>query len=182
MRTQSLPAETLAAVCGVSVRQARRWRAARVPEWARRLVAVLHFGELAAIDAAFTGWRVRDGRLVSHDGRLEILAEQLGWFGWWPAQLNALQAEINALRAGGLDIGQRRAVWSAIESLKAAQAQAGTTRGQLGALLGAKKLHAEIEHDDRDKGPAERIRLRQRDNGLDRVLIAADREDDAGHK
>lgn len=38
-----------------------------MPAWARVLLALLR-GELAAIDAAFAGWIIRRGELVSPDG------------------------------------------------------------------------------------------------------------------
>ncbi len=62
-----LPA-LLAGRAGVSLVTLRRWeRTGRVPSWGRVLIALLR-GELAAIDAAFSGWIIRRGELVSPDG------------------------------------------------------------------------------------------------------------------
>lgn len=68
MRTLTgLPA-LLAGRAGVSVVTLRRWeRTKHMPRWARILVALL-LGELDAIDAAFKGWIIRHGELVSPEG------------------------------------------------------------------------------------------------------------------
>jgi transcriptional regulator with XRE-family HTH domain len=68
MKTLTGWAATLAARAGVSAVTLRRWqRTNRMPAWARILLALLG-GELEAIDAAFTGWIIRRGELVSPDG------------------------------------------------------------------------------------------------------------------
>lgn len=61
-------AHTLAERAGVSAVTVRRWqRTNRMPGWARILLALLR-GELDAIDAAFAGWTIRRGELISPDG------------------------------------------------------------------------------------------------------------------
>ena len=62
-------AEHLSSVLGVSVRTARRWKAAgRLPFAYAVVWAVLGEGDLGAADDAFAGWRVRDGQVISPDG------------------------------------------------------------------------------------------------------------------
>jgi len=59
--------ETIAAVCGVSLETARRWRRlGRCPEPARRLLAVAN--DLGAISEAWAGWRIADGLIYSPEG------------------------------------------------------------------------------------------------------------------
>lgn len=62
-------AYTLASRAGVSAVTLRRWqRTNRRPRWATILLALLD-GELAAIDAAFCGWTIRDGQLWSPESQ-----------------------------------------------------------------------------------------------------------------
>ena len=61
-----IPAETIAALCKVNVRTARRWKKGerKMPEAARMIMA----GDLGAFDRAWRGWSFRDGKLISPDG------------------------------------------------------------------------------------------------------------------
>jgi hypothetical protein len=61
-----IPAETIARLCKVNVRTARRWKAGgrRMPETARMIVA----GDLGCFDPAWRGWAFRDGKLISPEG------------------------------------------------------------------------------------------------------------------
>ena len=61
-----IPAETIALLCKVNVRTARRWKKGerRMPATARMILA----GDLGAFDPAWRGWSFRDGKLISPDG------------------------------------------------------------------------------------------------------------------
>ncbi|HTF42854.1 MAG TPA: DUF3653 domain-containing protein [Terriglobales bacterium] len=61
-----IPAETIALLCKVNVRTARRWKSGerRMPKTARMIVA----GNLGAFDPAWHGWILRDGKLISPEG------------------------------------------------------------------------------------------------------------------
>ena len=61
-----IPAETIAFLCKVSIRTARRWKAGqrRMPETARMILA----SDLGCFDPAWRGWAFRDGKLISPEG------------------------------------------------------------------------------------------------------------------
>jgi hypothetical protein len=61
-----IPAETIALLCKVNVRTARRWKKGerRMPETARMILA----GDLGCFDPAWRGWAFRDGKLISPEG------------------------------------------------------------------------------------------------------------------
>jgi hypothetical protein len=63
-----MSAHRLAVLCGVTERQARRWRAAR--RLPAKYLALLEqrAGELGALDAAWNGWRLFRGELIDRDG------------------------------------------------------------------------------------------------------------------
>lgn len=67
--TYGVPASALVALTGAHLATARRWkRAACVPRWLARLIAVCWRGELAEISPAWAGWRLVGGALVSPEG------------------------------------------------------------------------------------------------------------------
>lgn len=61
-----IPPEVIARVCKVDVATARRWKrgATRMPEAAKMILAA----DLGAFCAAFSGWTLRGGKLVSPEG------------------------------------------------------------------------------------------------------------------
>ena len=61
-----ISAEEIARRCRVNVATARRWKrgASQMPETAAMILA----DDLGVFDAAFTGWRIRDGQLISPEG------------------------------------------------------------------------------------------------------------------
>jgi hypothetical protein len=62
-------AQELAQLTGAHPTTARRWkRAVRVPRWLETLVRVIREGSLAEISAAWDGWRIVGGELVSPEG------------------------------------------------------------------------------------------------------------------
>jgi hypothetical protein len=64
--TYGIPAEFIAALCGVDLSTARRWKngTSRIPMTARKLLA----GDLEAFDPVWRGWTVKRGELVSPEG------------------------------------------------------------------------------------------------------------------
>lgn len=62
-------AEELAALAGVHLTTARRWKAgARPKAWLLKLLAIALEGELGEISRAWRGWRIHRGELVSPEG------------------------------------------------------------------------------------------------------------------
>ncbi len=62
-------AEQLAEMTGVDLTTARRWkRTAKVPEPARRLLALHITGDLSALSPLWESWTLRNGRLHGPDG------------------------------------------------------------------------------------------------------------------
>jgi hypothetical protein len=61
-----IPAELIARLCKVDVATARRWKrgATRPPETAKMILSA----DLGVFDPAFTGWKLRDGQLISPEG------------------------------------------------------------------------------------------------------------------
>jgi Phage protein len=61
-----IPAETIAFLCKVNVRTARRWKKGerRMPETAGMILS----GDLGCFDLAWRGWILRDGKLISPEG------------------------------------------------------------------------------------------------------------------
>lgn len=85
-----IPAETIALLCKVNVRTARRWKKGerRMPETARMILA----GDLGAFDPAWRGWAFRGGKLVSPDG-WEASPGDVMSIGLMRAQISAYQAK-----------------------------------------------------------------------------------------
>jgi hypothetical protein len=68
-RTPEASAALLAEALGISLRTARRFKAAGRMPFAYAVVwAILAEGDLGIADPAFSGWRVRDGQIYSPDG------------------------------------------------------------------------------------------------------------------
>jgi hypothetical protein len=63
-------AERLAALAGVHLTTARRWKAAghRPRPWLAKLLRIVLAGELDDISAAWRGWRIAGDELVSPEG------------------------------------------------------------------------------------------------------------------
>lgn len=62
-------AAAVAAALGISMRSARRYKAAGILPFPYALMwAVLGLGDLGALDAAFRGWTVRQGRIFAPEG------------------------------------------------------------------------------------------------------------------
>lgn len=78
------PAETIARLCKVHIRTARRWKNGerQMPDTARMILS----GDLGVFDPAWRGWTVRGGCLISPEG-WEIPVNQLRAF---PLMLNHL--------------------------------------------------------------------------------------------
>ena len=64
--TYGISAETIAALCGVNIATARRWKRgiSRIPVAAKKLLA----GDLSAFGREWRGWTIRDGKIVSPEG------------------------------------------------------------------------------------------------------------------
>lgn len=64
--TYGIPAESIAALCGVDLATARRWKrgVSRVPVAARKLLA----RDLGCFDPAWEGWTLIEGRITSPEG------------------------------------------------------------------------------------------------------------------
>jgi len=90
-----IPAEVIARICKVDVKTARRWKNGenRMPETARMILA----GDLGAFDPAFSGWSLRNGKLISPEGWEaspgDVLSIQLT-----QAQLATARSENRALK------------------------------------------------------------------------------------
>lgn len=85
-----VPAERLAELTGVDERTARRWKATgRIPEPARRLLAILVTGSLGLIDPAWNGWTLSRGMLIEERERMSFA----------PADVRAAPFIERALRA-----------------------------------------------------------------------------------
>lgn len=64
-----VPVAVIAERCQVHPDTARRWkRTGNAPAGALALIRVLHEQDLGAVDATWTGWRLRRGELVSPGG------------------------------------------------------------------------------------------------------------------
>jgi len=62
-------AEELVAITGAHLSTARRWkRLRRLPRWLQRIVSLCIFGDLGQIHRSWSGWKLRDGYLVSPEG------------------------------------------------------------------------------------------------------------------
>jgi Phage protein len=60
-------AELLAAITGVDISTARRWkRAGKLPATAARLLSIVVLGDITVL--GFTGWRILRGELISPEG------------------------------------------------------------------------------------------------------------------
>jgi hypothetical protein len=72
--------ELLSQALGISIRQARRYKAAgRLPFAYAVVWAVLAEGDLGVIDPAFAGWTIRDGQVYAPEG-----------YGFRPGELRAI--------------------------------------------------------------------------------------------
>jgi Phage protein len=91
-----IPVETIALLCKVHIRTARRWKNGerKMPETARMILA----GDLGAFDPAWRGWAFRDGKLISPEGWEvspgDVLSLQL-----MRAQISAYQAKERQIAA-----------------------------------------------------------------------------------
>ncbi|HMH29074.1 MAG TPA: hypothetical protein VK580_10840 [Steroidobacteraceae bacterium] len=85
-----IPAETIAQLCKVNVRTARRWKKGerRMPETARMILA----GDLGIFDPAWQGWALRDGKLISPE-RWEVSLGDVLSIPLMRAQISAYQAK-----------------------------------------------------------------------------------------
>jgi hypothetical protein len=64
-----LSASTISDLCHVSLPTARRWKRRRqVPASHARLLELLIFGQLGALCSAWSGWRMREGKLITPEG------------------------------------------------------------------------------------------------------------------
>lgn len=64
-----VPVSLLAQLTGAHPTTARRWkRAARPPSWLARLVRLVVEGDLGEMSAAWRGWKLVSGELVSPEG------------------------------------------------------------------------------------------------------------------
>ncbi|MDE2469317.1 MAG: hypothetical protein KGL35_11385 [Bradyrhizobium sp.] len=107
-------AHTLADRAGVSAVTVRRWqRTNRIPAWARVLLALLR-GELDAIDAAFTGWIIRRGELISPEGwcfapaEIRTIPLMYGQIREWRGRPQGAEASLAAALAKSAVLGARR--------------------------------------------------------------------------
>jgi hypothetical protein len=97
-------AEQLAALTGVHVSTARRWkRGEPVPAAAARLLAILLTGDLGLISRAWRGWALRAGTLAGPDGMTATPPEVLA-IPFVRAQVQAYQARARfAVQADWVD-------------------------------------------------------------------------------
>ena len=168
----------LADLCGVTERQARRWRRDGLPEYARRLVAIVLDGDLSEVSPAFKGWRIRGDRIeYGADARPSIMADQLGGFDWQQQLTRQYQRELSTLQSQGLNGSQMHALREVLESV--VDCQAATARAsrllEKALLVRPENLDAEIEDDDAGKRPSKVVGFRQRDNARDGRVLAGDR-------
>jgi hypothetical protein len=91
-----IPAETIALLCKVNVRTARRWKSGerRMPQTARMILA----GDLGAFDSAWRGWAFRDGKLLSPEG-WEASPGEVMSISLMRAQISAYQAKERQFQA-----------------------------------------------------------------------------------
>ena len=91
-----IPAETIALLCKVNVRTARRWKSGerRMPKTARMILA----GDLGAFDSAWRGWAFRDGKLISPEG-WEASPGDVMSISLMRAQISAYQAKERQFQA-----------------------------------------------------------------------------------
>jgi hypothetical protein len=90
-----IPVETIALLCKVDVRTARRWKNGerRMPKTARMILA----GDLGAFDPAWRGWRAHGGKLISEEG-WEITVRDMLASPLMRQQLAAYKGELEQLR------------------------------------------------------------------------------------
>jgi len=64
--TYGIPADQIAALCGVDIATARRWKSgrSRIPVAAKKLLA----GDLGAFGKEWKGWKIVKGEIVSPEG------------------------------------------------------------------------------------------------------------------
>lgn len=91
-----IPAETIALLCKVNVRTARRWKKGerKMPKTARMILA----GDLGAFDSAWRGWTLRDGKLISPE-RWEVSLGDVLSISLMRAQVSAYQAKERQFQA-----------------------------------------------------------------------------------
>jgi hypothetical protein len=91
-----IPAETIALLCKVHIRTARRWKNGerRMPETARMILA----NDLGCFDPAWTGWAMRDGKLISPEG-WEVSPGDVLSIALLRAQVSAYQAKERQIQA-----------------------------------------------------------------------------------
>lgn len=122
-RYSDLPtAPELAKLCGVTERQARRWRRQGLPEYARKLVAIFIDGNLSEIDPTWHGWRLLRGRLTyGADCIPSMLPNELTYFDWFQMLQRHYQREIKQLRVNGLNTSQCEALRDTLSAVEACQ-------------------------------------------------------------
>lgn len=99
----SCTAEEWAALAGVHITTARRWKRAGMPEPVRRLLHIMVNGDLSAISRAWRGWALRAGALVGPDGITATPGEVLA-IPFVRAQVQSYQARARfALQADWVD-------------------------------------------------------------------------------
>jgi hypothetical protein len=91
-----IPTETIALLCKVNIRTARRWKSGerRMPQTARMILA----GDLGAFDSAWRGWAFRDGKLISPEG-WEASPGDVMSISLMRAQISAYQAKERQFQA-----------------------------------------------------------------------------------
>ncbi len=91
-----IPAATIARICKVDIRTARRWKSGerRMPETARMVQA----GDLGTFDSAWRGWALRGGKLISPEG-WELSPGDVLSIPLMRAQINTYQAKESRCRA-----------------------------------------------------------------------------------
>lgn len=91
-------AEVLARLCFVSVRTVRRWRRTnRAPAVVLAWLELIKRGHLGTIDAAFTGWVLRNGSLENEHGWRFTPAELMS-IPYLHSAVAAYRAEIRQLK------------------------------------------------------------------------------------
>jgi hypothetical protein len=93
-----ITAEVIAKIAKVHVTTARRWKRGEEPPYAAlRLIEFVTTGNLEVADSTWTGWRLRDGKLIAPHGE-EFTRGEILSIRFMAQQVAHLQSELRCPR------------------------------------------------------------------------------------